>query len=389
MATLDIKDASSLVNFGIQYLQKYESTNASCDIDMAILLFQRATRLKIIFDIDRALYWNNLAGAFLRRYQTTANVADLDQAIQSVKIALDTNASAQHHMNDEEKNDTNGSANMKPMYLNNAGGCYLEKFQRFHQTEDLRSAINLLEESVELTPDGHADTVVRLSNLGAAYFRLYELENDVKLLDHAIKHLENACDHSDVGSSELLSLLCNLSGALYKRYEATERLESLQADIRIGHRSVQRTPFGHYDLAARLSNLANMLESRYLRLGMTFDLWAAMKHAELAVQVTSDNRTENAKYRDVLAMKRNKWYRLGVAEQVNDQYLRQMVQEFPPSNPDDPDNARRLQNHADLYGLLYSQSQSEDDLRLAIALSKAAVDITRTDILLELIGFEL
>ena len=376
MAAIDFKNGSSLVDFGIRYLQKYENTKASCDIGMAISLFQMAVRLKSISDGNRALYSSNLGSAFLRRYQTTGNVSDLDQAICSMTVTLDAFESAELQLNKQEQDNTYSILNMKPIYLNNAGGCYLERFQRFHKIDDLKSAIKLLEEAIELTPISHLEIVARLSNLGAALVRLYESENDVKYLDQAIEHLEKARNQPNADPSEHLSLLCNLGGALYKRYEATERLESLQSAITIANESFQRTPLGHYDLAGRLLNLANMLESRYLRLGWKFDLWAAMKHAEIAVQITCDNPTEKAIHLDALAMKRDKWYRLENSGRVSDQYLRKLVKDFPPSNSDDPDNARRLQNHADLYGLLHSRTHNDDDLRLAIALSQASVEAT-------------
>ncbi len=87
------------------------------------------------------------------RFERSGELEDLEQAIQ---------------VNQQAVNLTPDGHADKPRRLNNLGGALQSRFKRSGEWEDLEQAIQLNQQAVNLTPDGHADKPMYLNNLGGA-----------------------------------------------------------------------------------------------------------------------------------------------------------------------------------------------------------------------------
>ena len=105
------------------------------------------------------------------------------------------------------------------------------RFERTGNLPDILEAVAVMQQAVELTPNGHADMPGRLNNLGNSFL---------------------------------------------SRFECTGNVSDVSEAISVQQRAVQLTPNGHADMPGWLSNLGNSFRCRFERTGDVFDVHTAI-----------------------------------------------------------------------------------------------------------------
>jgi len=82
---------------------------------------------------------------------------------------------------------------------------------------DLEDAIQNLQQSVKLTPEGHPVLPSRLNNLGSSYLSLFKRTENTAYIALAIQYLEQAVKYTPEGHSDMPRWLSNL-GKLYNQH---------------------------------------------------------------------------------------------------------------------------------------------------------------------------
>ncbi|THU89247.1 hypothetical protein K435DRAFT_802873 [Dendrothele bispora CBS 962.96] len=96
----------------------------------------------------------------------------------------------------------------------------VEHFQQSGDWTAIDNAVQLMEEVVKLTPDGHTEKVERFGNLGNALQRRFGGLGDI---ENAIHVYQQAVDLTPDGHALKAALLNNLGGAFSHRFEHPDR----------------------------------------------------------------------------------------------------------------------------------------------------------------------
>ena len=131
--------------------------------------------------------------------------------------------------------------------------------RRAERTGDLAGfdeVLALLEEVLQLTPDGHPNKPNRLAALGSATFaRFREDPSDLARLDDGISALHEGGRLVPAGHAERGRILSNLGGLLDSRFEHTNDRQTLDEATSVHREALEATPTGHSERGNRLSNL--------------------------------------------------------------------------------------------------------------------------------------
>jgi len=121
----------------------------------------------------------------------------------------------------------------------------------------------MLQQVVQLTPDGHPGMSVRLNNLGAAFQIRLEYTGDVSDLTEAISIQHRAVQPTPNGHPDRPIRLHNLGMSLQSRFGRIGDVSDLTEAISIQQQVVQLTSDGHPDMPMRLHNLGASFQSRF------------------------------------------------------------------------------------------------------------------------------
>ncbi|KAF8960835.1 CHAT domain-containing protein [Flammula alnicola] len=245
-------------NLGSSYLRRFERTGDLQDIDHAISHHQSAVKSTPSGHADLPSQFNNLGISYARRFDRTGDLQDIDLAISHHQSAVESTPS--------------GHANLLT-YFNNLGNSYQCRFER---TGDLRDI-----DAVKSTPSGHADLPSRFNNLGNSYQCRFGRTGDLQDIDHAISHHQSAVKSTPSGHADLPS-----------RFRHTGDLQDIDHAISHHQSAVKSTPSGHADLPSRFNNLGNSYARRFDRTGDLQDIEHAISHHQSAVKSTPSGHAD-------------------------------------------------------------------------------------------------
>ncbi|MFZ2359108.1 MAG: tetratricopeptide repeat protein, partial [Anaerolineae bacterium] len=214
---------------------------------------------------------NDTGRVFLRRYQATGDIADLNRALDLWQTAVQR---------------TPPNSPDLPSLLNNLGNGLRTRFARTGAPADLEEAIRIYQSTIQRTPPNSPYLPPLLNNLGNGLSARYARTGALADLDEAIRVYQSALQRTPPDSPDLPSLLNNLGNGLRDRYLRTGVLADLEEAIASYKTALQRTPPDSPDLPSRLNNLGNGLSDRYARTGALADLEEAIESYESAVQRT-------------------------------------------------------------------------------------------------------
>ncbi|KAI0027696.1 hypothetical protein K488DRAFT_60659, partial [Vararia minispora EC-137] len=264
----------------------------------------------------------------------------------------------------------------KPAYLNNLGIALQTRFDRLGSLDDLESGIVVNRKAVDLTPDGHPDKPGRLNNLGNALQAHFSRLGSLDDLEEAHVRRREAVDLTPDGHPDKPGYLNNLGNALEARFGRLGSLDDLESAIVVKRKAVDLTPDGHPEKPACLNNLGNALEARFERLGGLDDLESAIVVKHKAVDLTPDGHPDKpSRLNNLGNALEARFDRLGCLDDLESAIVvkRKAIDLTPDGHPDKPS---RLNNLGNALEARFDRLGCLDDLESAIVVKRKAVDLT-------------
>ena len=208
-----------------------ESDHNSDSSDQELLYVTDTT--KVMVRADRLF---NLGMGYNNRYQSTGALVDFEMAIQNYREALALIRS------DPDRAHRAG-------WLESFGSAYYDRFQKTNAMEDLEVAIQKYQEALDLTPVDHPGRAARFHKLGIGYNDRFKKTGALQDLEIAIQKHQQALDHSPASVSDHLeagrSLLALHAGTENwpQAYQAASKTLSLVPLLT--HRSLETSDKQH------------------------------------------------------------------------------------------------------------------------------------------------
>jgi tetratricopeptide (TPR) repeat protein len=153
--------------------------------------------------------------------------------------------------------------------------------------EDLEAALNVIQEAVELTPEGHPSRPGCLQNLVASFSDRYQRLGNLEDLEAWLNTIQEAVELTSKGHPDRPGCLQSLALSFGDRYRRLGNLEDLEAALNAIQEAVELTPKAHPDRPGRLQSLAENFGDRYRKLGNLEDLKAVHIHYSSSFETPS------------------------------------------------------------------------------------------------------
>ncbi|THU81011.1 TPR-like protein [Dendrothele bispora CBS 962.96] len=260
--------------------------------------------------------------------------------------------------------------------LDNLSNALSFQFDRLGKLRDLENAIHFSQLAVDLTPDGHAAKAGQLNNLGNAFQSRFDCLGELRDVENAIHVIRLAVDLTPDGHADKASRLNNLGNAFCHRFERLGKLEDIENAIHVQQQAVDLTPDGHADKARVLSNLSNAFSRRFEHLGKLGDIENAIHVKKQAVDLTPDGHADKAKLLTNLSgafcLRFEHLGKLGDIEHAI--HVQQQAVDLTPDGH--ADKARLLNNLGSILQSQFERLGNLGDIQNAIHVDQQAVDLT-------------
>jgi CHAT domain-containing protein/tetratricopeptide (TPR) repeat protein len=188
---------------GVVRSRRFEALGSVEDLELAVELGRRAATSVEETGARRALVWANLAGSLKRRYQRRGLDADLDEAIELYRKAVEASFPGE-----------------RASYLNGLGTVLTVRNReegREASWEDVDEAVRCHQECVSLTPDHSPMRTARLHNYGNSQLDRFYQQGELPDLEGSIESLAEAVAHTPEHSPSRAMFLNSLSVGLRTR----------------------------------------------------------------------------------------------------------------------------------------------------------------------------
>ncbi|KAJ7828707.1 CHAT domain-containing protein [Mycena leptocephala] len=264
----------------------------------------------------------------------------------------------------------------KPGLLNNLGSSLSRRFERLGDLSDINKSVLMFEDVVQLTPDGHPDKPYRLANLGSSLSRRFERLGDLSDINKSILMFEDAVELTPDGHPDKPGLLNNLGSLLSCRFVRLGDLSDIKNSVLMFENVVQLTPDSHPDKPSRLANLGVSLSHRFERLGDLNDINKSVLMIEDAVQLTPDGHPDKpSRLANLGSSLSHRFERLGDLSDINKPVLmfEDAVQLTPDGHPDKPS---RLVNLGNSLVRRFKRLSDLSDINKSVLMFEDAVQLT-------------
>ncbi|KAF7555681.1 hypothetical protein G7Z17_g2023 [Cylindrodendrum hubeiense] len=299
----------------------------------------------------------------------------------------------------EESPNTTTEAQIHRSSLFHALGVrFSKRFFELGDMADLDEAIRTLREAVNTTPQGHPDRVYHdeanqltqeiidalpsddpdrakwLSYLATSLWMSYSMTGTAIDLDAAVQAARQAVEEAPRDHPQRLMWSNTLGVQLFERYCMTGAIIHLNTAIDVTRKLLQETTDDDKEQNVWLSNLACYLETRYQRTGADADLDEAIQLARKTVTATPTDPMRRGPYihtlTEGLQMRYNKKLELHDLEEAI-QLMSDAIQTTPKAHEKMPALLNLL---GDLFQSRYFAIGETDDLDMAIETFKRSVD---------------
>ncbi|KAI0038377.1 hypothetical protein FA95DRAFT_1663141, partial [Auriscalpium vulgare] len=172
--------------------------------------------------------------------------------------------------------------------LNNLASAVKTQFQ-LGRLPDLKEAVFLLREALDLNPPGHPDCSLSLNNLANALRAQFVQLGRMPDLEEAISLHREALYLTPPGHRDRSLSLNNLANAVMTQFQQLGRMSDLDEAISLHREALDLTPPGHPNHLGYLNNLASAAMTQFVLLGRMLDLEQAMSIYTQAYAVHSHN----------------------------------------------------------------------------------------------------
>ncbi|KAJ7865997.1 CHAT domain-containing protein [Mycena olivaceomarginata] len=267
-------DRAQLLNIlGDILLKSYQVSGTVDNLNQAVCAYNDAVR----DDPGHVIYLADLGRSLQLRFERLGSLLDINQSIEMLEDAL--------RLTPDGHPD-------KPSLLNNFGSSLACRFEQLGDLSDINKSVLMKEDAVKLTPDGHPDKPGWLNNLGNSLLSRFERLGDLSDINKSVLMFEDAVKLTPDGHPNKPSLLNNLGNSLLGRFERLGDLSDISKSVLMKEDAIKLTPDGHPDKPSRLNNLGNSLLSRFKRLGDLSDINKSVLMFEDAIKLTPDGHPD-------------------------------------------------------------------------------------------------
>ncbi|KAF6751899.1 hypothetical protein DFP72DRAFT_1171989 [Ephemerocybe angulata] len=210
-------------------------------------------------------------------YEQTGNLSDMTDGISMLQQAVDLTPE--------------GDANL-PGRLCNLGNALLIRHRETGELTDIVDAIGMQRKAVELIPEGSANVPGLFNNLGTSLTRRFERTGELADIDDAIAMHRQAMELTPQNDASLPGRISNLGSSYTRRFERTGNISDITESIALQQKVVDLTPQGNPNLTGFLSNLGLSLMCRFEHTSELADIERAISAQKKAVKITPQEHPE-------------------------------------------------------------------------------------------------
>ena len=321
--------SSSLRELGVCLWKRYNTQNTIRDLEEAIT-FNRAELELGPQDRDAALH--NLANNLRDRFLVLGDNTDLNEAIESHRLALDLRPAGHPQRSSS---------------LHNLAICYLHKYSKQGTMSDLEEAISFNRAALVLRSRGHFGRAATLYNLADALRVKFVALGEVTVLDEATTLHRSALDLRPAGNADRPASLLSYIDCLSSRIEMTGAAADLDDRITLNQAVLELREIDHIDHTS-YSILQCHLEEQLQQLDTKADLdeCISLGRVILALCEPEDPTRVTALLR-LASVLFSRFQKDGKITDLQEaiKFGRTVMEHCPPGNPDHAVHLNSLVNH--------------------------------------------
>ncbi|THU88537.1 TPR-like protein [Dendrothele bispora CBS 962.96] len=303
--------------------------------------------------------------------------AELDQALFLSNLPPDMCDEQLAELNQTRVNEANSvrESGTKVEELYSLAMQLMDHFDQSRDCTAIQSAVQLMEDVIKLTPDGHMEQARRLSDLGTALQSQFECLGKLGDIEKAILVNQQAVDLTSDSHVDKAGMFNNLGNAFFRRFQCLGKLGDIENAIFVNQQAVNLTPDGHVHKAGMLINLGNAFQSRFGLLGKLGDLENAILAKQKAVDLTPDDASKARWFSNLGSAFFNRFQCLGKLGDIENAILvnRQAVDLTPNGHAE---KASRLTNLGNAFQSRFKHLGEHRDIENAVLAMQQAVDLT-------------
>lgn len=232
---------------------------------------------------------NDLCAMYLKKYKTTGNIYDLNEALVAVAKAL---------------GDVDFQTSAKPEYLANLSTCLEKQYSNSGDIKLLNMAILYQSYAINSLSSDNPNIASMYNNYGTFLRERGEHINDVQDIVDAAKNIQKAIGiftktevvHDVPG---LLAALGNLGNTFQTLYTSTGKLDDIHNMIKCYETALDLTQSQDIQRASNLNGCASAMLLHYSHLGDLEDLNKAIQYSTEAIKYTPDSHPSKSIYLSV------------------------------------------------------------------------------------------
>jgi tetratricopeptide (TPR) repeat protein len=232
---------------------------------------------------------NDLCAMYLKKYKTTGNIYDLNEAIVAVAKAL---------------GNVDFQTSAKPEYLANLSTCLEGQYSNSGDIKLLNLAILYQSYAINSLSSDNPNIASMYNNYGTLLRERGEHVNGVQDIVDAAKNIQKAVGiftetevvHDVPG---LLAALGNLGDTFQTLYKSTGKLDDIHHMIKCYETALDLTPNQDIQRASNLNGCANAMLLHYNHLGDLEDLNKAIQYSTKAIKYTPNSHPSKSIYLSV------------------------------------------------------------------------------------------
>ena len=338
---------------GSLYRDKFRETNEPTDIENAIDYTRKAAEVTQD-SLNRRTFLFDIGLCYHEKFQDTDELPDIDEAIDIVKQVTNT------YSREEPI----------PARLSNSLGTMLgDRFLKRGDYADIDQAIENTKNAVD-NADNKLDKAQFLDDLSSLYGDRFLHNAEQHDQDLAIENCRTSIELTSIHDPKYPIRLNNFASLLRDRYKRTEEKTDLDKAQEFAQKAVDLVSKHGPERAIYLSNLASILAEQDLRdASQTRDIERAIIYAQQAIGMTQDHSSRWRRLNTLGCLLRQKSLKTPNME-IKVQILQEAIQStsdaVKTTEEEDWNYAGRVNNLGLLFGDLYRCTGQLDDLNKAI-----------------------
>lgn len=263
---------------------RYRASGAVPDLDRAVDLYHQCAAAARPTELS--MFANNLALAYLDRFDRCGSTDDLDEGVAHARRAVESAQS--------------GTPSWA-LYVGTLASALITRYERHGELADLETAIETAQRAIDATPFEGWTRVRRLRNLGAAYGFRFDATGDPADLARCVAAFELAVTTGLATRTEPgldpIAALHDLGVVLRDQFRHSGNRDDIDRAVVSLREAAARMAPDAVLLPRCLGNLARALETRYRQIGDLRDLTDGLALMDRFLELTAADAPIRAEYR--------------------------------------------------------------------------------------------